>query len=277
SEIKAEETIREVKKLCGSPRLSKSSAWFKYENCFGSGFLCDCAYGGNRYRCVYTKKYIDRDEAYFYKISGYPKGKIYVFGYEPIIWRVLKIEGGKALLLSEKAIDGQNFYRSEDRRIIDGKPVYPNNYEHSDIRQWLNGTFLNSAFIDDEKSRLFLTTVKNGAETTKRQPNEHACADTEDKVFLLSFREAEAWFTDNKARWKKATEYAKATGCYAYGTHDAKFSNCCWWLRSPDHKYYNMVRCVGDGGGLGDGGFSVSNEPVLSPEGIVPAIFVNLD
>ncbi|MDE5721800.1 MAG: hypothetical protein K2I30_03545, partial [Clostridia bacterium] len=41
SEIKAEETIREVKKLCGSPRLSKSSAWFKYENCFGSGFLCD--------------------------------------------------------------------------------------------------------------------------------------------------------------------------------------------------------------------------------------------
>ena len=269
SEVKDEEVLRAAKKPFG-----KFCDRMKYDNCWGSGEVCDFAYNGNRYRSVITKRF---KEKIFYKISGYRKGRTYVFAYEPILWRVLLIRDGQALLASEKVLDAQPFQHPEKQRTIDGITVYPNNYAHSGVRKWLNGTFFNTAFSDEEKARIVLTTVKNSAETTKKPINEYACDDTADKVFLLSFQEAAALFADNKSRWKKASDYVKAQGCYAYGTHDAKYSNACWWLRSPDHKYNNIVRCVGDGGGIGDGGFSTSHEPSSTADGVAPAIIVKIN
>lgn len=56
--------------------------------------------------------------------------------------------------------------------------------------------------------------------------------DTEDRVFLLSFKEAEELFGSrwqNKDRQCQGTEYCCAQGA----VKDRVFDACYWWLRSP--------------------------------------------
>lgn len=267
------ETAESLIKMCGKPDTTRSSLWHDYNYPVGSAMYADIEYSGRRYRVVYRKKH--RESKILYEYTKYRDKKIYVFIYEPIVWRVLKITNDRALLVSEKILDAQEFFVGENRKIGD-QVIYINNYEYSYVRQWLNDLFFATAFNDNEKPVIETTSVCNAPYTTKKEPNPYCCNDTADKVFLLSFEEAKALFINNKDRWKKATEYAKSQGCSVYATHDAKFNNAGWWLRSPDHKYENHVRCVGDGGGMGDGGFSCSNEPVNALEAIAPALCIKI-
>lgn len=66
----------------------------------------------------------------------------------PIQWRIIKIENGKALLLSEKIIDTKQY--NSTSATVDG--YYGNNYAHSDIREWLINDFYNTAFSSAEKN-----------------------------------------------------------------------------------------------------------------------------
>ena len=76
-------------------------------------------------------------------------------GPEPIEWIVLDVQDGKALLLSryglEQMID-KDSYRSTD------------SWETCVQREWLNGTFYDSAFTETEKSAILLTDVDNSDE-----------------------------------------------------------------------------------------------------------------
>ena len=83
-------------------------------------------------------------------------------------------------------------------------------------------------------------------------------------------------FADNKARYRKATEYTKSQGCFAYKTQDAKFNNVTWMLRSPDSNYMDIVRGVGDGGGIGSGGFSCSDVNADYFGAVVPAVVIGI-
>ena len=60
---------------------------------------------------------------------------------EPIEWRVLKVNGDLALVISEKILDCRPY--NETRTAV--------TWETSSIRKWLNGTFLNAAFTEAEK------------------------------------------------------------------------------------------------------------------------------
>ena len=51
---------------------------------------------------------------------------------------------------------------------------------------------------------------------------------TNDKVFLLSIKEAEKYFSTDSARRCQGTAY-----CYAQGAYKVNNGNCLWWLRSP--------------------------------------------
>ena len=74
--------------------------------------------------------------------------------------------------------------------------VYANNYEHSEIREYLNNAFYNTAFNDEEKSYIVTTTVDNSFESIygsysansgyTEDTFNYECRDTEDNVFLLS-------------------------------------------------------------------------------------------
>ena len=263
-------------RLCGTPSILSYALWNRYDNgeCFG--YTRDFEYGGRKYRCVYTEK-CSRDG--FLGINGYKKHTVYVFEYAPVVWRVVRADANTALAVSEKCLDVKPFcngglHARDKERYVDGAAVHMNNYKHSAIREWLNGEFFDTVFAAEEKARIATAEVNNGAETTKRAPNPYACENTTDNVFLLSYAEAATFFADNESRRKKATEYLKAQGGYAYATPDKKHNNSVWWLRSPDRNYCNCVRCVDDGGAMSDGGFSCANEPANSGEAVVPAITI---
>jgi len=158
------------------------------------------------------------------------------FKVEPIVWRVLTEDykepdgtsTGNALLLAEKILTGGIcYYVDLNNRTItgagtkQGEPdtVYPNNWQYSTIRAWLNGLyvvksddplendttytgkgFLQTAFTADAQSLIAVTSVDNSAASTnpasdpnlwKNGENPYASdTPTLDKVFLLSEAEA---------------------------------------------------------------------------------------
>lgn len=94
----------------------------------------------------------------------------------PIEWQVLKQEGNKALLIT-KAMSPL-FMRPFDSKS--------NVWADSEIRRWLNGEFLDTAFTDDEKAAIYETELPD--------------VGTKDKVFLLSIEEAETLYKNDKER-----------------------------------------------------------------------------
>ena len=97
--------------------------------------------------------------------NGYTTSSVYWFKYEPITWRVLDVQSDKAFLMADLVLDSQDYHYSTSNRTIGGSTVYPNNYEHSHIRSWLNDTFYNTAFNAAEKARILTTTVEQCCST----------------------------------------------------------------------------------------------------------------
>ena len=230
------------------------------------------------------------------------------FKVEPIKWRVLTANyngTGKKLLLAEKILANCKYYDYKDvNRSVSAATVYPNNYEHSKVRAFLNGLsykqkqasdgaqnecddflnkgFLQSAFTPAELAKIADTSVDNSADGTADSGNnlpkstDYACGNTNDKVFLLSEREAtnsEYGFPAYKrggtgnARIRKATDYAMASGAYqsAYAGNGGQ-----WWIRSPNAASASTVRHIG-GGGHADLNTIVNDEST----GLVPALCVS--
>lgn len=63
------------------------------------------------------------------------------FNNDPIKWRVLSIEGGKALLLADKKLDVVPFHK-----VSTAIP-----FEESDLKNWLNNAFIKNTFSDEEQ------------------------------------------------------------------------------------------------------------------------------
>ena len=175
------------------------------------------------------------------------------FKYEPVKWRVLKVDGNQAFLLSDTALDTQ----------VHGTPVQ---WEGCGIRRWLNGnttendklyvtkSFIESAFDEKEKAAIVETDVVNA-------PNSEYLtsggSDTKDKIFLLSESEssedsARAYGFGIPAsesavtRKSKSSTYAKAMGIQFKATDTAKgFS--AWWLRTPGHSIASSSRSMETG------------------------------
>ena len=204
----------------------------------------DVEYNGEKYRGVYFTAYrpawttgaATEDNSY-QKDNGYEVNTQYWFKYEPIYWQVLSYdkETGNAVVLSKDIIDSQQYYYDwSGTRTIDGKTVYPNNYEHSDIRAWLNGTFYNDTFSEKEKDAIIATTLDNSA--YDEEYSQYDSNSTTDKVWLLSYDEAhnadygfdtEHW-SDSETRMAQGSAYALCQRLWKYT------SNGCshWRLRS---------------------------------------------
>lgn len=262
-----------LKDICGTPRISEDSPWRDYDNQDGKGMYADIEYSGKRYRLMHKEKFRGSKPKRLSKLCDYFNKRIHVFLYEPILWRVLKIADGVALLSSVRGLDAQEFCVKKNG-LCKREGSKNNNYEHSHVRQWLNSEFFETAFNDEEKALIPTSVICNGPQTIRSTKDTVTCNDTEDKVFLLSFEEAKTLFANNKDRWNKATEYTKARDAFAYKTHDAKYNNASWWLRSPCSGC--TVSRVGDGGGIAAGGFSSAREVACALKAIVPAIYIKL-
>ena len=229
---------------------------------------------GERYAKVVANPF---DSVYtFSDGSDVTRGNTYYFKVEPIRWRILSESDGSAFILADGIIANHYYHQTNSSTTIDGETVYANNYKHSDIRAWLNGEFLNSAFGEVAQSLIKTTEVDNSVYSTRYSGNEYVCENTFDKVFLLSCREvtnSEYGFSSDdgdrdKARRMTVSDYARSAGVYigfaSYGS---------WWLRSPNYYYSNCASVV-----LSDG-YAGYYDGVLGDynDGVVPAMNISLD
>lgn len=186
----------------------------------------------------------------------------------PIEWLVLARDGDKALLISRYGLDAQPY--NKDHTSV--------TWETCTLRTWLNGTFYNKAFSSAEQAAILTTNVDNSKNQCYSGWSTSSGNNMQDKVFLLSYAEANKYFGvtyDNSSNTKSRvapTAYAIAQGAwtnYSNKTTDSTYAGW-WWLRSPGtyQDYAAIVYFVG----------SLDFNYVDSDSGSVrPALWVNLE
>src|SRR5574344_48991 len=239
------------------PTPENSQAWTDYGYYISGSvssymWYIDITSGSNEYRGVYFTSYrpyytliTSSTDNSFQDDNGCSTSNVYWFKYEPITWRVLDVQAGKAFLMANLVLDSQDYHYSISTRTIDGSTVYSNNYQESHIRSWLNSNFYNTAFTTAEQARIQTTTADNSVASTGYSSNPYACANTSDKVFLLSYAEATSatyGLSTNASRQLAPSAYAKAQGINT-NTND----NSHWWLRSPGSNDFNARIVYSDG------------------------------
>lgn len=145
---------------------------------------------GEKYK-KQVKKYATSD----YDTVGY-------YRYEPIKWRILENDGSNLVLQASTALDCEVFSGGTG------------DYSSSDLRNYLNTTFLNMAFSGDEQKGL-LNADENG-----------------DKVTVLSKEEVKKYLPADKSREMSGTDFSAAKGNYVYDLYGG--SNIEWWTRSVE-------------------------------------------
>ena len=203
--------------------------------------LKDISYKDSKEKCAEIKtKYnriLMRKAAVGDKITfgTYEQDNVTSNGTENIEWLVLARENNKILVISDKALD---------RQLYDNADV---TWENCSLRKWLNDSFLNAAFSEEERALIQSTTLS--ADKNPEYSSDPGTATT-DKVFLLSINEAEKYFNSDEARKCAPTAYAKAQGALTssdvYETPSGA-ATCWWWLRSPGYsqKGAAIVNCDG--------------------------------
>ena len=172
-------------------------------------------------------------------------GKCIVFGHypqtkdgkdnTPIEWLILERDGLNALVVSKYGLDAQPYNIS----------CTDVTWEKCTLRTWLNDTFYNKAFSADEQAAILTTNVDNSKSQCYSGWNTSGGNNTQDKVFLLSYAEANKYFgveywqnngaTDKVKSRVAPTAYAIAQGAgktSSYKTVDGIDAGW-WWLRSP--------------------------------------------
>lgn len=190
----------------------------------------------------------------------------------PIEWLVLARDGDKALLISRYGLDAQP-YNKDNTSVT---------WETCTLRTWLNSTFYNKAFSSAEQAAILTTNVDNSKSQCYSGWNTSGGNNTQDKVFLLSYAEANKYFdvenwqnngaTDNMKSRVAPTAYAIAQGALTsfFGRTADGTDAGWWWLRSLSYSQRHAAYVSSDG--------SLRSSSVNDASGSVrPALWVNLE
>lgn len=186
----------------------------------------------------------------------------------PIEWLVLARDGNKALLISCYGLDAQPY--NKDYTSV--------TWETCTLRTWLNSTFYNKAFSSAEQAAILTTNVDNSKNQCYRGWSTNGGNNTQDKVFLLSYAEANKYFGvtyDNSSNTKlrvAPTAYAIAQGAWTSSSNKTADSTDAgrWWLRSPGN-YQNNAASVNSFGSL------YRNSVDYDSGSVRPALCVNIE
>lgn len=170
----------------------------------------------------------------------------------PLEWRVLDVQGDKALLLTDKLIDYQRYHER----------FASVTWQTCMLRQWLNGEFINKAFSHEQQDKIALVTNQN--------PNNPIFGTkggnpTQDKVFALSIDEVKKYFSSEQSMTAYLTDFAYQK---PWANED---KTGWWWLRSPGNDNYS-VAIVFHSGGVGYPGMHKTMRHVA----VRPALWLNL-
>lgn len=245
-----------------------SSKYNRAIKCIDSGdyesayiLLKDISYKDSKEKCADIKtKYnqiLMRKAAVGDKITfgTYEQDNVTSNGAEDIEWLVLAKENNKILVISDKALDYQRYNKTYEKIT----------WEQCSLRKWLNDSFFNAAFSEEEQALIQNTTVS--ADKNPKYSTDPGNATT-DKVFLLSINEAEKYFSGEQARKCTTTAYVIAI---AQSEYDNKYVSW-WWLRSPGDKQKNAAR-VDYAGSIDYSSLSVSGNVGC----VRPALWISLE
>lgn len=201
--------------------------------------------------------------------GAYPQGPITSKEKDPVEWVVLDKDGSQLMLITKYAVDALPYMRYTFE-----KEHTPVTWRTCLLRQWLNSTFLETAFDPGEVRMLERTSLRNA----------DGSYDTSDRVFLLSVQEAQTYFATDEERKCTATKYAVGFGAYRSSVEHT----CLWWLRTPIYSESNMteqvqvadesymtyrIACVGTSGQI----ISVGHGVLNSGYGVRPVIWLDTE
>ncbi len=163
------------------------------------------------------------------------------FKLEPILWRILEENNTVFFLYSEFSLLPKQFHNDTKNREFENKTIYPNNYEFSELRFWLNNTFYNS-FFENERDLIVSSFLKNDVKSTGHTHNPYICNDTTDFFFIPSRQELinvdHGFHLDYTSldpnRQKLTSDYARAKGSQFNTTEDT-YGKGYAWIRSPSY------------------------------------------
>ncbi|MBE5870809.1 MAG: hypothetical protein E7294_06085 [Lachnospiraceae bacterium] len=238
----------------------------------------------------YYRKIGKNDTNYAGKISEY-----HYFKWQRIRWKVLKIEGSKALVSADVGLDCQDYNEEDDYYEIETDKQIKNpackdmTWEKCSLRKWLNSDagfkeldkdngksftagqgFYTTAFNEKERKSIIPVSLAN-----ENNPSTGAQGgnDTIDNVFLLSWsdiRNQSFGFCpdpdcNSSTRQIKASDYCKAMGSI-YTPY------CYWYLRTIGHEY-TFAASIMNTGRATEWGNRIGYDYIA----IVPALWLDLN
>lgn len=183
---------------------------------------------------------------------------------QPVAWRVLAVEEGKAFLFADKILDSRAYNLQRDAAT----------WETSAIREWLNNDFYNAAFNAEEQMMILTTDVTNEDNLIYESDGGN---ETKDKIFLLSYSEilnpAYGFSADSDkldaTRIAQGTNFAINNGL-TLSEESSSLNNSVWWLRSPGYDQW-YAGIVNYDGMVSSSSFYVDSTDV----GVRPALWVS--
>lgn len=178
------------------------------------------------------------------QLSDLNAGQIVTFGryhkkdvmtVEALEWRVLEVEDGKALLVTEQGIDCQT-YNNEGTSIT---------WENCSLREWLNSELIEELFTEEELSLIPFTSVTN-TDNPHYLNQGKGGNNTKDRLFLLSLDEIRSYLPQKEERLLTPTEFALSEGVKVN-----EKGNSSWWLRSPGAIPFEASYIADDGSIMG--------------------------
>ena len=146
------------------------------------------------------------------KIKRFSVDGVYkYYQYEPLQWQVISSEGNSIFLITDKIIDCELYHNTEES--VD--------WNDSDINSWLNSTFINDSFTNEEKENIIKSDYGY--------------------VWLLSYDELNSLLYKKNSFESKdvitySTDYARSKGFKDNG----KTGDGWWYLRNDNKNDYTM-------------------------------------
>lgn len=190
---------------------------------------------------------------------------------EPIKWRVLSVEGNDAFLMADQPLDCRKYSGNQNDFSIDVdyESELPATWEDCSLRTWLNETFYQDAFSQEEGEAIQTVTVTNEDNPITGIGGGN---NTEDKVYLLSLSEAvTAAYGFSTGSGESVSRAAEGTK-YAEKNDSMDFDlDSYWWLRSPGVSQTSAV-IISPSGQVGINGMPVD----FAPLGVRPVLHIDL-
>lgn len=250
--LKTKTESGEVKERSTAPVLSEDGKVYfgSYpQNKIADGYVTDY---------IKNAKYDENDTAVVFgkKITRVNNdGETAYFTYGKIAWMLLIDKDNEYLLMTDKVLDG-NCYMNE---LVDSS------WDVSELRTWLNTSYLSKAFSDEELNLIKKTHIGKPENYFYSTSNGN---ESEDYLVILScnnlvYSEYGLRDEDVEKRQAKATDYAIARGVFVDENNGAK-----WWTSSngsmnTSYVFVNSNGIISAGGELATN-TSIGVRPVMT-------------